>query len=241
MEGIEDGEIGMTKQSSPTTGLTQIRSSLTKRDFVVGGWMLITVIAYYHNFLVTQSTALSYGYAFASYGFGVLFARYDATIKHLLVIGTIGGTIELVGDYFLVAVAGTLVYPTGYPFLLRSPAYMPFAWAILIAFMGYIGLRLAEEVGTTAAYIGPAVFAFVAESGYESLASRGGGWTYTTAPLAWIGHAPLFIVVAEAIMFASIYYWVKRNSITGGVGIGATIIASYVGVYYLFEAFAVIV
>lgn len=224
----------MTQQSSSTTAVEQLRSSLIQRDFVVGGWMLVTVIAYYHNFLFVQSTALSYGYAFASYGFGVVFARYDATIKHLLVIGTIGGVLELVGDYFLVTFAGTLAYPAGYPFLLRSPAYMPFAWAILIAFMGYVGLRLAEEVGTIAAYIGPAVFAFVAESGYESLASRGGGWTYTTAPLAWIGHAPLFIVIAEAVMFATVYYWVKRDSITGGLGIGATIVASYVGIYYLF-------
>lgn len=224
----------MTHRSADVTAVEQIRSVLTQRDLVVGGWMLVTVIAYYHNFLFVQSTALSYGYAFASYGLGVVLARYDSTIQHLLVIGTIGGVLELVGDYFLVTVAGTLVYPSGYPSLLRSPAYMPFAWAILIAFMGYVGLRLAEEVGTIAAYIGPAVFAFVTESGYESLASRGGGWVYQTAPLAWIGHAPLFIVVAEAVMFASVYYWVKQDSVTGGVGIGATIVVSYTGIYYLF-------
>jgi hypothetical protein len=111
---------------------------------------------------------------------------------------------------------------------------MPFAWALLITFMGYIGLRLHEEIGTFAAYLGPAVFAFVAESGFESLASQGGGWSYMTAPLGWVGHAPLFIVVAEAVMFASSYYWAKQDALTGGFGIGVTINLSYVGVYYLF-------
>jgi len=220
--------------SSNTSLVTGIRARLTSRDIFVGSWMLVTVVAYYHNFLFVQSTALSYAYAFASYGVGAVYARYDMTVKHLLAIGTVGGFLELLGDYFLVTVAGTLVYPSGYLFLLRSPAYMPFAWALLIAFMGYVGLRLADEYGTAAAYLGPAIFAFVAESGYESLASQGGGWTYLTAPLGWIGHAPLFIVVAEAVMFATSYYWVRKNVLVGGIGIGSTITISYIGVYYLF-------
>jgi hypothetical protein len=225
----------MTGLSTATQRLIRrVLSSLNRRDLLVGAWMVATVVAYYHNFLFPQSLALSYGYAFASYGLGVVYARYDTTIRHLLAIGTIGGLIELLGDYFLVHTARTLVYPSGYPFLLSSPAYMPFAWAILIAFMGYVGLRLKDEVGTTAAYIGPAIFALVAESGYESLASQGGGWVYTHAPLGWIGHAPLFIVIAEAVMFATVYYWVRRSVLIGGVGIGLTINVAYVGVYYTF-------
>ncbi|WP_255153167.1 DUF6989 domain-containing protein [Halorarius halobius] len=220
--------------SRNTSLLTRIHARLTTTDVFVGSWMFVTVVAYYHNFLFVQSTALSYVYAFASYGVGVVYARYDTTGKHLLAIGTIGGFLELLGDYFLVTIAGTLVYPSGYPFLLRSPVYMPFAWALLIVFMGYVALRLADEYGTAAAYLGPAIFAFLAESGYESLASQGGGWTYLTAPLGWIGHAPLFIVVAEAVMFASSYYWVRQNILVGGIGIGSTISISYVGIYYLF-------
>lgn len=214
--------------------IRRMRSSLIHRDLLVGAWLLATVVAYYHNFLFLQSLAFSYGYAVASYGIGLVYARYDATVRHLLAIGTIGGLLELLGDHFLVHTAGTLVYPSGYPFLLSSPAYMPFAWAILITFMGYVGIRLGDEVGTTAAYVGPAIFAFVAESGYESLASRGGGWVYTHAPLGWIGHAPLFIVIAEAAMFVTIYYWVRRSALVGGLGIGLTINVAYVGVYYAF-------
>lgn len=213
----------------------RVRESLIRRDLLIGVWMLVTVIAYYHNFLFIQSTGLSYAYAFISYGVGVAFAWYDATVRHLLAIGTIGGLLELLGDHFLVHYAGTLVYPTGYPFVLSSPAYMPFAWAILITLMGYVGIRLAEEVGTRAAYLGPAVLAFIAESGYESLASQGGGWVYTHAPLGWIGHAPLFIVLSEAVMFATVYYWVQKRTLIGGIGIGTTINATYVGVYYAFE------
>lgn len=217
------------------SGVSRLRSHITTRDGLVGAWMVGTVLAYYHNFLFLQSTGLSYLYAFVFYGAGVAYATFDERVRHLLAIGTIGGVLELLGDHFLVHVAGTLVYPSGYPFLLSSPAYMPFAWALLISFMGYVGIRLHEEIGTTAAYLGPAVFAFVAESGYESLASQGGGWIYTSAPLGWIGHAPLFIVVAEAVMFASSYYWARRSALVGGLGIGVTINASYVGVYYLFR------
>lgn len=211
-----------------------IRSHLGSRDRFVGGWMAVTMVAFYHNFLFVHSTGLSYAYTFAAYGIGVVYASYDATVRRLLAIGTVGGGIELLGDHFLVHVAGTLVYPSGYPFLLSSPAYMPFAWAILVTFMGYVALRLYIEFGRPAAYLGPAAFAFVAESGFESVASLGGGWTYTSAPLAWIGHAPLFVVVAEAVMFASSYYWVRKNMLVAGIGIGCTINVSYVGVYYLF-------
>jgi hypothetical protein len=214
--------------------VSRLRAHVTKQDTLVGLWMIGTVIAFYHNFLFTQLTALSYLYAVIFYGIGLVYATVNGRVRHLTAIGTLGGFLELLGDYFLVHIAGSLVYPTGYPFLLSSPAYMPFAWALLITFMGYIGLRLHEEIGTFAAYLGPAVFAFVAESGFESLASQGGGWSYMTAPLGWVGHAPLFIVVAEAVMFASSYYWAKQDALTGGFGIGVTINLSYVGVYYLF-------
>lgn len=133
---------------------------------------------------------------------------------------------ELLDDYFLVETAGTLVYPSGHAFLLRFPVYVPFGLAIRIVFMGYVGLRLVDEMGRTAGYALPAAFAFVVERGFESLVSRSGGWTYTTDPFGWIGHAPLFILVAEAAMFASAYYWVKQDSVTGGLGMGATMVLS---------------
>lgn len=220
--------------SGPLSRVSRVHPNVTEQDVLVGIWMVGTVVAYYHNFLFVQSTALSYLYAFVFYGIGLVYAIFDERVRHLIVMGTIGGFLELLGDHFLVHTAGTLVYPTGYPFLLSSPAYMPFAWALLITFMGYVGIRLFEEISNTAAYIGPAIFAFVAETGYESLASQGGGWIYTTAPLGWIGHAPLFIVIAEAVMFASSYYWAKQDPLTGGLGIGITINLSYVSIYYLF-------
>lgn len=207
---------------------------LSTRDSIVGAWMLAMVAAFYHNFLFAQSTGLSYLYSLIFFAAGCLYALYDSRIRHLMIVGTIAGFLELFGDWFLVHGAGSLRYPGGYPFLLASPAYMPLAWALLVVFLGYLGLRLREEVGPAAASIGPAIFALVAESGFESLASRGGGWTYEAAPLGWIGHAPLFILIAEALMFATVAHWVERDWWIGGVGLGMTINASYVGVYYLF-------
>lgn len=41
-------------------------------------------------------------------------------------------------------------------------------------------------------------------------------------------------------MFASVYHWVERGQIIGGIGMGATIVSSYVAVYYLFALVAVL-
>ncbi|MFB6266452.1 MAG: hypothetical protein ABEI31_02230 [Halodesulfurarchaeum sp.] len=212
----------------------EVRAVLTRRDGLVAGWMLATVLAFYGNFLFVHSTGLSFVFAVGSFGVGLALARVDPLLRELLALGTIGGFVELLGDYFLVEIAGTLSYPAGYPQLLRSPAYMPVAWAVLIAFLGYVSVRVGEEFGARAAVLAPAVVALVSESGFESLASRGGGWVYTVAPLGWIGHAPLFIVVAEGLMFATVAYWVRRGPLVGGLGMGTTIVASYVGVFYLF-------
>lgn len=225
---------------SMRTVIRRATSVPTRRDIAVGLWMLATVVAFYHNFLFLQSVALSYGYTLTSYGIGLIYAHRDATLRHLVAMGTIAGFVELLGDHFLVHIAGTLVYPSGYPELLSSPAYMPFAWAVLVTFMGYVGIRLNDELGTTAASLGPASFALIAESGFESLASTGGGWVYTHAPLGWVGHAPLFIIIAEGIMFGTTVYWVRRTVLTGGVGMGLTINVSYIGVYYGFVLLEVV-
>jgi hypothetical protein len=63
---------------------------------------------------------------------------------------------------------------------------------------------------------------------------------YTHAPLGWLGHAPLFILLSEAVMFATVYYWVRQRALTGGIGIGVTINATYVGVYYAFVLIATV-
>lgn len=208
---------------------------LSTRDYIVVVWMLAMVAAFYHNFLFVQSTGLSYLYSLIFFAVGLLYACFDADIRHLMLVGTVAGFVELFGDWFLVHGADSLRYPRGYPYLFASPAYMPLAWALLVVFLGYLGWRLHEEVGPAAASIGPALFALVAESGFESLASRGGGWTYEAAPLGWVGHAPLFILVAEALMFATVYKWIERDWWVGGIGMGMTVNASYVAVYYIFS------
>lgn len=208
--------------------------TLTRMDLLVAVWMVATMGAFLHNFLFVHSPDLSFGYAFVSYGTGLLLARTDQTIRHLLGIGTIAGFVELLGDRFLVQVVGTLTYPAGSPSLASSPAYMPFAWAVLVTFMGYVGVRLVTTFGTGVASVGPAVLAFVAESGFESLAGLGGGWTYAIAPVGWIGHAPIFIVVAEALMFSTVYFWSNRGVLVGGLGMGVTINVAYVLTYHAF-------
>lgn len=208
--------------------------AITRLDRVVAAWMLLTVVAFYANFLVVQSTALTSAAAVGSYGLALALASRYEPLRHLVAVGTVAGLVELAGDAFLVAVADSLVYPATHPMLWASPAYMPLAWAVLVAFIGYLALRLHAVAGLAAAVVGPAVFAFVSEAGFESFASHGGGWTYVAAPAAWVGNAPLFVLVAEAAMFATTIAWVRRDWVSGGLGMGASIVAAYAGTYWLF-------
>ncbi|GAB3257315.1 hypothetical protein GCM10027347_19690 [Larkinella harenae] len=62
----------------------------------------------------------------------LLFAWLDADsfLRKLLVLGLIAGIGELLADWWLVDTTGTLVYPNKESMLIRSPFYMPFAWAV---------------------------------------------------------------------------------------------------------------
>ncbi|MEM8930275.1 MAG: hypothetical protein AAGE94_03835, partial [Acidobacteriota bacterium] len=65
--------------------------------------------------------------------FVVFAVRYrDEVMKRWLIFGVFAGFTELLADYWLVTSTQSLVYPVDEPHLWVSPAYMPFAWTLVL-------------------------------------------------------------------------------------------------------------
>lgn len=210
---------------------------LTRTDILMLGWLAINLLVFLHVAWVPQSPLVTYVYTTFLYILGSGISYYSNVVRRIFIIGTIAGVIELFGDYFLVKVASVLVYPSGFPMLLESPLYMPLAWTIVITQLGYLSLRLYQVYGRTAAVVGSSATAMMLVGFYESFSYNAGIWMYVSAPELMLGHAPLFIVLAEGIMFSMIHYFRQQRPVLGGVAFGLVINASYVAMYYLVTLF----
>lgn len=208
-------------------------------DWRVLGWVAVNVILFGHVVLSQPPLWVTYLYNGILFGIGGILAFYTQTLRRVFTLATVAGVVELGGDYFLVSIAETLVYPQALPMLVQSPLYMPLAWAIVTTQLGYLAIRLDAVYGRVAASVGPAAVATGLIWFYETGAHVAGIWSYAHAPVLMIGNAPAFIIAAEAIMFATLSYFVRRsNPLLAGVGFGLVITASYVGVYGLFAVIA---
>ncbi|MFB6254577.1 MAG: hypothetical protein ABEI06_08210 [Halobacteriaceae archaeon] len=209
---------------------------LTSTDHYIIGWWGLNLIFFSHVVLLQPPLWVTYFYNIILYGIGVGLGYVNNLIRRLIILGTVAGGVELIADYFLVEIANTLVYPSSLPMILRSPLYMPLAWAILITQMGYLAYRLNEHHGSIAGSVIPAILAIGIVGIYEMGARTAGIWMYTDAPLFMIGHAPLFILIAEGCIFAVLQHFVRQlNPFLSGLAFGLVIVISYIGIYTLFS------
>lgn len=139
---------------------------------------------------------------------GAVFALHllrfrDAAVLRLLLFGLALGLVELVADFLCVRFTGTLDYtPANSPMLWESPWWMPLAWALVGAQVGYLGGRFVERVGlwrgaTASALLGACLIPF-----YEEMAFHAHWWRYVDCKM--IGHTPLYIIAAEFVIAAAL-------------------------------------
>lgn len=148
---------------------------------VRGGWISATMI-----------TALVFA-AFAGYAL-----RFrDGLLARLVVMGTFTGLLELLADRWLVEVTRTLVYAADEPFLLRSPVYMPGAWAGVLVPVGYVGWLATRRFGLLRGSLACAAFGALYVPVYEIIAFYAGWWVYVDTPM--LGKAPWYIVAGEGL------------------------------------------
>jgi hypothetical protein len=147
----------------------------------------------------------------------VLFAwrHRDREIAGWLLFGIIAGVIELGTDWWLVAKTHTLTYPSGEPMLWASPAYMPFAWAMILTQVGVVGAWLARRHGLAVATIATALIGGVNIPLYEHLAKGANWWAYHDTPMLF--DAPYYVIAAEFLLALPLP-WMARRVVTGSVG-----------------------
>lgn len=214
----------------------KLTSTLMETDRLLIGWWLVNALLFAHVVVSQPPLWVTYGYNGLLYVLGAGISYVDRTVRHVFVLATTAGVVQLGADHFLVAVTGTLAYPESLPMLLSSPAYMPLAWAIVVTQLGYVAIRLAEVHGRAAAHVVPSIVAMGLIGIYEAGARIAGIWAYVDAPLLMLGHVPAYIVIAEGLMFATLVCFVRRSSpIIGGVGFGVLIGVCYAGSFYLFD------
>lgn len=124
--------------------------------------------------------------------------RRDPVLVRWLLIGFVGGWLEIATDAWLVARTATLRYPPGEPMVWDSPLYMPFAWMLVLAQIGTLGGWLAERMPMWRASLLCAVLGGTNIPLYEHLAHDAGYWTYVDTPMLF--NAPWYIIVSEFLL-----------------------------------------
>lgn len=155
---------------------------------------------------ISDRFALGWPSAFAlSFGmFGLLswFAikQKDPFLKRLLVFGIAAGLIELFADCWLVQKTGTLIYANDEPMIACSPLYMPFAWAVILIQVGYLGWLISNKLPMWLSIICTAIIGFLVIPAFEHFAKDAGWWYYTNCRM--IFNTPYYIILGEGLICA---------------------------------------
>ena len=123
----------------------------------------------------------------------------DWAMARLLLFGLGLGIAELAADALCVRYTHTLDYSVAHSFALGlSPFWMPTAWMIVAAQIGYLGRRLIARLGLGWGMAAAALLGAVNIPFYEEMAYHAHWWQYENCKR--LGHTPLYIVVAEMVI-----------------------------------------
>jgi hypothetical protein len=170
-------------------------------DLLVGGWLLM------------------------------LLARraWRPVVGRLLLMGLMAGILELVTDAAGERFAHSLVYPRAERFLWASPIYMPVAWMVVLAPLGYLAWRLGRTaprlpLGAIMSITG--IWSALNIPFYEEMAYAAQWWHYTDR--LRFGHTPLYVIAFEGLIGAALPILVRglerlptRSVVWRGVALGA--------------------
>lgn len=154
-----------------------------------------------------------------------LFRTKDRALGRLLLFGFVFGAIELLADALCVWMTKTLDYsPAHSAMLFESPWWMPSAWAVVALQTGYLGAWALDRWGWIKGLALASVIGAIQIPVYEELAYHAGWWRYQNCRM--LGHTPVYIVVAEALIVAGIaplarLVLAKSSNIKAAVILGA--------------------
>ena len=127
----------------------------------------------------------------------------DRAFGRLLLAALACGWTELLADALCVRCTGTLDYSVaGSAMVLESPWWMPFLWAAVTVQVGAVGDAAIQGLGGVRGVLMTGALGGVLIPVYEHLAREANWWRYQHCLL--IGHVPVYIVVAEAVIGAGL-------------------------------------
>lgn len=140
----------------------------------------------------------------------------DHSIWIWLIYGLVTGLVEVASDCdsFLVNEVKVLVYPPDVPKIGVSPAYLPFAWALIWTELGLLGHWIRQR----RTLLGPTVLigllGAVLIAIFENLARQAGWWYYQSTP--FLIFCPYFVMLFEflsTIVIVPIGWMIARSSL----------------------------
>ncbi len=179
--------------------------------------------------------------AFGMFGLIASFAnRYqDIFLKRLLIFGVTAGILELIADNWLVNGIKSLVYPAHEPMLWASPAYMPFAWSVVLIQVGYLGYLIAKKHAMIIACVFTLIVGMLFIPAFECLAKYASWWQYVHTD-KMIFNTPYYIILGEGliclmlpIVFIKEWKLKTKGTIISGILMGLWIFAAYYLAYQI--------
>lgn len=139
----------------------------------------------------------------------------DHTLWLWLIFGFFTGLTELASncDYFLVEEMKVLIYPSDFPKIGVTPAYLRFGWGLIFTTLGLIGLYIRKRSPTSVeATLLTAALGAILISVFENLARQAGWWYYQKTPmLIW---TPYFVNVFEflsTLVIVPVGWWIVSS------------------------------
>jgi hypothetical protein len=136
----------------------------------------------------------------------------DMALVYYVLFGLVVGVCELPIDAWLVRSSQTLIYPTDEPMLWKSPAYMPFAWAVVIVQVAVLGDALIPSLGLGVATVAVASFGGLYIPIYEHLAKGANLWFYKDTPMLF--NAPYYVIGAEFMLGLPLVWMGLKSDVT---------------------------
>jgi len=163
----------------------------------------------------------------------------DTFLQRLLLFGVAAGFTELIADKWLVNGIQSLVYPEHEATIVASPLYMPFAWAVILIQVGYLGYLLSFKKTKWESFSITFIVGMVFIPVFECLAKFASWWYYVQIPQMFL-HTPYYIILGEGMICCILPFLFRRmlttqskQSVLYGIALGLWIFASYYIAYHL--------
>jgi hypothetical protein len=197
---------------------------ITRRD-----WVFLAVANVVSLLIALVSAKYQLGWKAASFAvivealmLGIFCYRHtEPFFVRALVFGLAAGWVELINDTWLVR-RDILVYDPGGPYVIDTPLYMPFTWALIFVTNCSVALWLNQKLGGLRAALAMAVISGLYIPGFEAIAAKADWWYYQNVPMV-LGLAPVFVVVGEALLalpLPAFSAWFSRQKLWVALALG---------------------